>query len=264
MNDIREWLSGKKTYIVCLMGIIAAIAAWSQGELDNAKTAEAIFAAIMAATLRAGVQKSGPDGGNKTLPFLLAGLGLSVVLTGGCAWNGTQPLSNSQQYELASSSVRGISSTLRTAHADKLITDEDVVAIDPVMKQAFESLRKMRAEVLKGNPITVQWYLSEVQRLVLKITTMQNTAKEMNNGGGNSNGNSYRDERGDDPYPCPAAEAEWLAGGIQPGSPGLDRQDERGRRAVLERSGRWRQGPDRRQVVFAEVMSAATKEIEFD
>ena len=62
MNKIREFLSGRKTYIVGAGAIIAAVLAWTNGTLDNAQAIEAIVAALVAIFLRAGIAKSGPTG----------------------------------------------------------------------------------------------------------------------------------------------------------------------------------------------------------
>ena len=128
----------------------------------------------------------------KTPLFLLGALGLSLVLTGGCV--GTQPMSNSQQYGIASASVRAVVDSLTAAGKNKLISDEDVVAIDPFVKQAFDSLRSMRTAVLAKDPIKCQWYLLQVQRLVNKIGTMETQAKELKDGTGNLNGYYRGDE----------------------------------------------------------------------
>lgn len=55
MNKVREFLKGKKTYIVAAAGILAAVLAYVQDQLTTVQLAEAIFAAIAAATIRAGV-----------------------------------------------------------------------------------------------------------------------------------------------------------------------------------------------------------------
>jgi len=109
--------------------------------------------------------------------FWLAPLGLSLVLTQGCV--GTQPMSNSQQYKIASVTVRAAVDSIKTAGQNKLISDEDIVAIDPFVKQAFDSLRSMRLAVLNKDPIKCQWYLLQVQQLVAKLGTMERSAKEM-------------------------------------------------------------------------------------
>jgi len=116
--------------------------------------------------------------------FLLLGLLLPLVLTSGCV--GTQTLSPSQQYGIASASVRAAADSIRTAGENGLISDEDIIAIDPVVRQAFDSLRSMRTAILEGDPITVQWYLIQVQGLVSKLSTMQLRAKEMNDGSNGS------------------------------------------------------------------------------
>jgi hypothetical protein len=58
MTAIRNWLMGKKTYVVGIGGLIAAVVAWTQGSLDNTEMVEAIVAALLAMTLRAGVKSA--------------------------------------------------------------------------------------------------------------------------------------------------------------------------------------------------------------
>ena len=124
--------------------------------------------------------KSGGVAVRSLIPFLI----LPLVLTSGCV--GTQTLSPSQQYGIASASVRAAADSIRTAGENGLISDEDIIAIDPVVRQAFDSLRSMRTAILEGDPITVQWYLIQVQGLVSKLSTMQLRAKEMNDGSNGS------------------------------------------------------------------------------
>ena len=59
MKAIQEWLKGKKTYLICVGAVIAAVVAWSGGEIDLIHMIEALVAAIGGITLRAGVEKSG-------------------------------------------------------------------------------------------------------------------------------------------------------------------------------------------------------------
>jgi hypothetical protein len=56
---ILEWLQGKKTYLVCIAGILAAIIAYLSGEMTMIQMVEAIWAAVAGMTLRAGVAKVG-------------------------------------------------------------------------------------------------------------------------------------------------------------------------------------------------------------
>ena len=51
-----EWLKGKKTYLVCVAGILAAVIGYLNGEISMAQAIEAIFIAIGGITLRAGVK----------------------------------------------------------------------------------------------------------------------------------------------------------------------------------------------------------------
>jgi len=54
MGSIREWLKGKKTFLVGISTIIGAIIAWSQGG-DLSVCVQAIITAVLAMTVRAGV-----------------------------------------------------------------------------------------------------------------------------------------------------------------------------------------------------------------
>ena len=177
MDSIMIWLHGKKAYLTAVAAILGVIAAWASGEVSNKEAIFAVVVAIEAIFLRAGIAKSGPVMNGKTPLFWLAPLGLSLVLTQGCV--GTQPMSNSQQYKIASVTVRAAVDSIKTAGQNKLISDEDIVAIDPFVKQAFDSLRSMRLAVLNKDPIKCQWYLLQVQQLVAKLGTMERSAKEM-------------------------------------------------------------------------------------
>ncbi|HPM84097.1 MAG TPA: hypothetical protein PLF81_25510 [Candidatus Anammoximicrobium sp.] len=55
MDKIRQFLQGKKTYVVGIGAIAAAVVAWVNGSLDNAHAIEAIIAALMGMFIRAGV-----------------------------------------------------------------------------------------------------------------------------------------------------------------------------------------------------------------
>jgi len=64
VNTIREILKGKKTYLTAAVGVLGAVLAWSQGQLDVAGLLAAIWAAVQSCFIRAGidnaVQKSQP------------------------------------------------------------------------------------------------------------------------------------------------------------------------------------------------------------
>jgi len=57
LESIREKLSGKKTYLVAIIGILGAVSAWVSGSIDTTKLIELTIEAILAATIRAGVAK---------------------------------------------------------------------------------------------------------------------------------------------------------------------------------------------------------------
>jgi len=52
---IREFLQGKKTYFVAIIGILTATVAWSQGELTGLQFVEALYASVLAVCVRAGI-----------------------------------------------------------------------------------------------------------------------------------------------------------------------------------------------------------------
>lgn len=56
INNIKDKLSGLKTYLVGLGAIITAVLAFEAGTVDIVTTVQSIFAAIMAMTIRAGVE----------------------------------------------------------------------------------------------------------------------------------------------------------------------------------------------------------------
>jgi len=55
MNSIREWLKGKKTYLVGVGAVLAAVIAWAGGEVEIGGAIQAIITAVLAMTVRAGV-----------------------------------------------------------------------------------------------------------------------------------------------------------------------------------------------------------------
>ena len=57
------WLSGKKTHLAVAGVIITAVIGYLAGEADLITTIEVVFGAITASAMRAGVAKSGPNGG---------------------------------------------------------------------------------------------------------------------------------------------------------------------------------------------------------
>lgn len=55
MTQLRMWLRGRKTYLVAAGAIIATVAAWAAGDIETAAAVQAIVGALLAATIRAGV-----------------------------------------------------------------------------------------------------------------------------------------------------------------------------------------------------------------
>lgn len=57
MTKIKEWLKGKKTYIVCAIAIVTVAVAWAEGNITDGAALEALFEAVFGIALRAGVAK---------------------------------------------------------------------------------------------------------------------------------------------------------------------------------------------------------------
>ena len=55
MTDTIAWLKGKKTYLLAFVAIITAAVSWFIGDLDAKTALEAIWAALMGVSIRAGV-----------------------------------------------------------------------------------------------------------------------------------------------------------------------------------------------------------------
>ncbi len=55
MGKVRLFLQGKKTYLVGLGAIVAAVTAWSGDTMNDTQAIEAIVAALVAMFIRAGV-----------------------------------------------------------------------------------------------------------------------------------------------------------------------------------------------------------------
>lgn len=56
-NRLRELLSGKKTYLLAVAGILTALIAFANGDLDSQGLVMAVYNALAAVTIRAGVGK---------------------------------------------------------------------------------------------------------------------------------------------------------------------------------------------------------------
>ena len=56
---IEAWLQGKKTYILIVGGIAAALVSYVNGELTLMQLVQALWAALTAGALRSGIGKIG-------------------------------------------------------------------------------------------------------------------------------------------------------------------------------------------------------------
>ena len=55
LQQLRDFLKGKKTYITAAIGILGALAAWSDGQINGVGFATAVWAALQTCFIRAGL-----------------------------------------------------------------------------------------------------------------------------------------------------------------------------------------------------------------
>jgi hypothetical protein len=55
MNRIREFLKGKKAYITAAIGLLGAVVAWADGQIDGVALLASVWAAAQACFIRAGI-----------------------------------------------------------------------------------------------------------------------------------------------------------------------------------------------------------------
>jgi len=55
LTKIREFLKGKKAYITAAVGLLGAVAAWADGQIDNMEMLTALWVAAQVVFLRAGI-----------------------------------------------------------------------------------------------------------------------------------------------------------------------------------------------------------------
>jgi len=55
MNKMREFLKGKKAYITAAIGLLGAVIAWADGQIDGVALLAALWAAAQACFIRAGI-----------------------------------------------------------------------------------------------------------------------------------------------------------------------------------------------------------------
>lgn len=58
MSGIREFLRGKKSYLVAAVGLLGAVVAWADGQIDTVALAGAAWAAVQACFIRAGIENA--------------------------------------------------------------------------------------------------------------------------------------------------------------------------------------------------------------
>ena len=64
MNKVREFLKGKKAYITAAIGLLGAVVAWADGQIDTVALLGAAWAAAQAVFIRAGVANEAAKTGN--------------------------------------------------------------------------------------------------------------------------------------------------------------------------------------------------------
>lgn len=57
IGEVKDWLAGKKTYLVGVAALIGVVVAWSTGEFTDFQALEAAFVAVQTIFLRAGIAK---------------------------------------------------------------------------------------------------------------------------------------------------------------------------------------------------------------
>lgn len=57
LDGIREKVAGKKTYLVAASTIVGTIAGWASGSIQTADAVQLIIGAILALTVKAGIER---------------------------------------------------------------------------------------------------------------------------------------------------------------------------------------------------------------
>jgi hypothetical protein len=55
MTKVREFLKGKKVYITAAIGLLGAVVAWADGQIDTVALLAAVWATAQACFIRAGI-----------------------------------------------------------------------------------------------------------------------------------------------------------------------------------------------------------------
>jgi len=161
---MQKWLAGKKTYLVALAAILAAGIAWVSGELTNVQTVEAIVAAVIAATMRAGVAKG--EVRRAILPFAVG----SLLLMGGCSAN----MSNGQKYIITCQTYATTANTVATLVRAGEFGAADKMRIRALNDTCKALILKMRDD-LAGNAtsFTFDYTLRQFQTVLDELLRLQ-------------------------------------------------------------------------------------------
>lgn len=55
VRNVRDFLKGKKAYITAAIGLLGAVIAWADGQIDGVALLAAVWAAAQACFIRAGI-----------------------------------------------------------------------------------------------------------------------------------------------------------------------------------------------------------------
>ena len=58
LSKIQTWLQGKKTYLTAAIGVLAALSAFADHQIDAVALAGAIWAAVQTCFIRAGINNA--------------------------------------------------------------------------------------------------------------------------------------------------------------------------------------------------------------
>jgi len=169
MDKIRDFLKGKKTYLVALSGMLAALIAFASGEMTLPETVAAITAAVMAMTMRAGVEKSGP---NK--PAMLLAMLLPLVLAS-CA------MSPGQKYKAQCLELDARQTNLIELREGGYLTTADRQQVTQLTDRADSLLDRARDAILDSRGWTIDYLIIEVDTILddlLRIQIQAEASKE--------------------------------------------------------------------------------------
>lgn len=68
ITGIRDFLKGKKAYITAIVGLLGALIAWADGQIDGVALVAAIWAAAQTVFIRAGIANEVKRSANQAQP----------------------------------------------------------------------------------------------------------------------------------------------------------------------------------------------------